>query len=133
MKRFTIIAALLLAAAGCKGPDVEEVLLHRSDISLTWKGDVQVSYNPATCQMSFNDGSNTYRIYTDKLSEWFMVSCSENPVSQGQTLTADVSWTGPRSIKTFNGVEFKVEKTDGSGLVWLWSSTHTIGIIIRNM
>ena len=55
-------------------------LLEGSEISLSWKGVNQVTYNSADYQLGFNDGKNEYRVYDDKLADWFTVTCSQKPV-----------------------------------------------------
>ena len=74
-------------------PDVNEILLQKDDISLTWKGDVQISYSPSTCQLGYNESRNEYRVYDDKLANWFVLKCSEAPSEPGQIISSDVSWT----------------------------------------
>ncbi len=133
MKRLTIILIVLVSAAGCTLYTMEEVLLPREDISLTWKGDVQVSYEPSSCQMGFNDARNEYRVYSDLLADWFVLKCSGRPAGVDHTFQADVSWTGEKSAVTKTGIEFKVVKTDEEGKMWLWNESDKIGIIIKNM
>lgn len=131
--RILIAAAILLLASGCNPYDIEEILLPREDISLTWKGKDQFVYDPVTCQMSHNRATNEYRAHNDKLSDWFVIKCDEMPSYEGQEITADVSWTGDSSTRSEKGVTFTVEKTDASGCVWLWCKAKSIGIVIKNL
>lgn len=135
MKNTIIILSIaLLALSGCnKTPEVEIPITEISDISLTWKGIQQVVYTPSNCQLSYNDQKHEYRVYDDKLANWFCVRCSEKPSSEGQQLYADVSWTGKSSTKTFNALQFTVQKTQDDGLVWLWNASGKIGIVIKNI
>ena len=48
MKRLAVILIALASASGCTLYTMEETLLPREDISLTWKGDVQVSYETSS-------------------------------------------------------------------------------------
>ena len=132
-KRLYILAALLVILPGCreeKGPDF---LLSQSEISLSWKGERQVTYSSDSYQISFNDSRNEYRIYDDRIANWFTVRCSQKPVSQGQTLTADVAWTGKKGTKSFSGAAFRVEKVNEEGLIWLISESARTGIIIKDI
>lgn len=132
MKRIMIFV-LLAAAAACSPYDIDEVLLQRDEISMTLKGEVQFSYDPATCQMSHNSTMNEYHIFDDKLSEWFIVRCHERPSNEGQELTADVTWTASSSTRTMKGLTFRVEKVSGSGTIWMWCRQKSIGIVIKNL
>ena len=131
MKRI-IIFAILIIAVGCKPSNTADTLLTQSEISQTWRGEVQLTYSGKKCQMAFNDRDNEYRVYDDNLANWFIIRCSQKPTEEGETITADVSWTGAKSIKNFTGKTFKVVKTDDQGYIWLQNSTDKIGIIIKN-
>lgn len=133
MKRLMFILIVLASAAGCTLYTMEESLLPREDISLTWKGDVQVSYESSSSQMGFNDARNEYRIYSDVLADWFVLKCSERPAGMDHIFQADVSWTGKKSTMTKTGIEFKVVKTDEQGKIWLWNESDKIGIIIKDI
>ena len=133
MKRLAIIFIALASAAGCTLYTMEDTLLPREDISLTWKGDVQVSYESSSCQMGFNDARNEYRIYSDMLADWFVLKCSEKPAGMDHVFQADVSWTGDKSTMTKTGIGFKVVKTDNEGKMWLWNESDKIGIIIKDI
>lgn len=131
MKRMTIILAAIALVTGCSLYDVTEVLLSRNDISLTCRGVEEFIYIPETCQMGYNDKTNTFYVYEDKLANWFSIVCDNDPSAEGQELTADVSWTSKTSTKAFSDLVFKVEKIDADGRIWLWNSTQAIGIVIK--
>ena len=127
-----ILLAVSLSVActqnyGSFGPAFES-----DTISLTWKGSVQVEYDPATYQLGYNSSRNEFRVYDDRLAYWFVVTCSEKPVSEGQTLTADVSWTGKNKTKSMNALKFNVTKADDTGMVWLWNQANRISIVLKN-
>ena len=132
MKRFIIMMTAVMSLTGCRY-DIDEILLMREDVSLTWKGEVQMSYNPLTCQMSHNTTDNIFRVYDDALANWFTVRCSERPSHEGQILSADVIWTTRTDTRQEKGLEFKVEKVDGSGQIWMWNKSKSIGIVIKNL
>lgn len=134
MTRTIILAISFLAAVtSCAKYDIDEVLLQRSEISMTWKSELQISYNPLTYQISHNEGRNEYRVHDDKIGNWFVVKCSEKPSYVGQKLSADVVWTTNSNIKHGDGLEFTVEKTDNTGLVWMWNKSSKIGLVIKNL
>ena len=133
MRRFIIILAIATAASACRGYDVDEVLLQREDLSLTVKGDPHFIFDPLTCQFSHNGTTNEYRMFDDRLSDWVTLKCSQRPDTEGQSLTADISWTGSSSIRTEEGLKFVVQKTSADGYVWMWNKSKSIGIVIKNL
>ncbi len=133
MKKAIVMLAAATAAVSCVRYDVTEILLQRTDISLTWKGVLQMSYDPQTCQLGYNDTKNEYRVYDDKLGYWFILTCSETPSFTGQELRADIEWTTANDTRTERGVEFKVEKTSRDGQIWLWSKSKKIGAVIQQL
>lgn len=133
MKKFLLLLAVSAMAASCVEYDVTEILLQRTDISLTWKGVLQMSYDPQTCQLGCNDAANEYRVYDDNLGYWFILTCSDTPSFTGQELRADVEWTTENDTRIERGVEFKVEKTSRDGQIWLWSKSKKIGAVIQQL
>lgn len=135
MRYFKITFAIMLSfLAGCTGKnELAEALLECQDISLTWKGIPQVTYDSGTFQLGYNSSKHEYRVYDDKLAYWFIISCSEKPTSEGQTLKADISWTGASKTYTYKNIQMTVKKTDTSGQVWLWNQSEALGIMIKNI
>lgn len=133
MKRFIIIFILAVLSSGCSPEGKEFVFMESSDISLSWKGSVQVLFNEQTCQLAYNDKRHEYRVYDDRLGDWFTLSCSQKPVAEGETIVADVSWTGDRTPKSYKGLEFTVRRVNEDGLIWLWNERNRIGIIIKDI
>ena len=82
--------AVLLAMTGCTYYGSFGGSVRQENISLTWRNTLQVDYYPQTFQIGYNDSTNEYRVYDDRLAYWFMVRCSEKPVEEGQELTADI-------------------------------------------
>ncbi len=132
MKRL-IIAAVMLAAVSCVEYDIDEILLVRDDISLTYKGMEQFRYNPVTCQISNNVTTNEYRVFDDKLSGWFILKCDDRPVNEGQEVIADLEWTAGKGNRSMADLVFEVEKANSEGKIWLWCKQKNIGIVIKNL
>lgn len=131
MKYINLILIIITLLVSCtameSGPAIES-----DTISLTWKETIQVEYNPTTYQLGYNSSSNVYRVYDDRLSYWFTIKCSEKPATQGQILTADVSWTGKSKTINLRELKFEVTKTDDTGKVWLWNQANRISIVLKN-
>lgn len=132
MKRIIIFTAVL-AAVGCNPYDIDEILLQRDDISLTVKGELVFSYDPADCQLGQNEESGSFRVFDDKLGNWFILNCRTTPDTEGQSLKADLEYTSQTDTKKLNGLTFVVKKTDRNGYVWLWNDERKIGVIVRKI
>lgn len=120
----------MLAFASCQY-NVEEILLSRSDISLTMKGELEMTFDENTCQLGYNTGRNEFRVYDEKLANWFVLRCSAKPTSEGQKITADLEYTTADDVKTLTGLEFTVEDTNSDGFIWLWNRDKKIGVVVK--
>ena len=131
------IAGLVLAILliyGCSGGiQPAEVLLPRTEISLTVKGEVQMTYDQKTCQIGYNDGTHEFRLINDKLTDWVIFRSDATPTNVGQKVNAYLEYTLNKDTKTMDGLTFTVEKTDSDGQVWLWNQDRKIGIIIKTL
>ncbi len=132
MRRLALTFTLFMAAA-CNPFDEEVILLPKEDVSFTIRGVDQFFYNQKTCQMAHNRTTNEFRVFDDKISNYFIVRCEEMPTSKGQQVKADVTWTSSRNIKRLKDLTFTVKKTDDSGKIWMWCEQKNIGIVIKNL
>ena len=131
--RLIILTAILTFVSCTSQNEMQAELLMNDMISINWKGSNVIEYKKDSFQLGYNDKANEYRVFKDDLSSWFTVKCSEKPVAEGQTLTADIQWKlGSQAHKSFGNLNMVVKKADDSGLVWLWNDTNSIGIIIQN-
>lgn len=133
LSRITVLLLVMAMAAGCVKIDIDEILISREDLSLTWKGEDQMDYDPLTWQAGSNVGRSEYRVHDDSMANYFVVRCSERPVTEGQYITADVEWTMKSAIKRYEGIKFSVMKLAPDGRIWLWSRTQQIGIVMKEM
>ncbi len=132
MRRLIIFLTIAVIATGCRY-DIDEILLERDEISFTVKGEALFVYDPVTCQISHNTTGNIYRMYDDRMADWVVVECSERPDTEGQSITADISWTASSSTRTERKLKFTVQRTSSDGRVWMWNKSKKIGIVIKNL
>lgn len=133
MRRIITLMLMAVCLAGCNIYDVEDILLPRTEISLTMKGDDVLIYTPYTYQLGYNAEKNEFRVFDDDMAHWFVLSCESRPSTVGQELKADLKWTSPSSTKTRNNLTFRVEKTDAGGHIWLWCESDAIGVIVKEL
>ena len=133
MKR-RLSAGILLTIAivtGCTGLQPEEILLPRSEVSLTVKEEVVMAFDPATCQIGYNSERNEFRLVDNKISDWVIFRSDAVPTDVGQKVKASLEYTSRSNIKTMTDLTFSVEKTAPDGTTWLWNKDKKIGIIIK--
>ena len=133
MRKYIFIMALvLLVTTGCKKKVEMDLDMYNSDqISLMVKGKKVFTFDEGTGQLGFNRTRKEFRAGNDDMTSYFVLTCSEAPRSQGQEIRADIQWTSGSSVKSTNGLTFKVEKYDNTGLVWLWNSTDKTGAVVK--
>jgi hypothetical protein len=125
------VVLTLTTLYGCAGLQPEEVLLPRTDISLTVKGELQMEYDHNTCQIGYNEEKHEFRLVNDKLSDWVIFRSDATPRDIGQKVNAYLEYTTEADTRTIDGLEYTVEKTSPDGHVWLWNKDKKIGIIIK--
>ena len=132
MRNYIFILALVLLFTGCKKKVEMDLEMYNSNqVSLMVKGKKVFLYDDGTCQLGYNSSKRQFRAGNDDMTSYFVLTCSETPRSQGQEIRADIQWTSGSSVKSTNGLTFKVEKYDNTGLVWLWNSTDKTGAVVK--
>ena len=128
---FSGIILTLLLITGCVRTQPDEVLLPRTEISLTIKGEVVMEFIPTTCQIGYSSESYEFRLVDNKLRDWVIFRSDAKPTNVGQKVKAYLEYTSESSVKTLKDLEFSIEKTGDDGMVWLWNKEKKIGIIIK--
>ena len=131
MKRYLTLIFTAVMFTSCADVNIDEVLLGSTDISVSLKGKVQYTFNPDKGQAAYDRESNLYRYFDDDLGSWFEIRCSTRPAMEGEVIKADIDWATKTSFRTEEGMVFTVEKTDETGMIWLWNDSEDIGIIIK--
>lgn len=128
--KILMLGILLTAMASCDRYNVQEVLLSREDISLTWKKEPQVVYDPLTWQLGYNAGRNEFRVNDDSMANYFIFRSNVRPDTEGQEVTAYVEWTVRTNIKRYQNLKFEVRKVSPDGRVWLWNKSQKVGVTL---
>ena len=131
-KYLYIIILTALALTGCKEKVEMDLDMYNSDqVSLMVKGKKVFTFSEENGQLAFNRTLRQFRAGNDDMTEYFVLTCSELPRQEGQEIRADLKRGSGNSNKTTSGIVFKVEKYDGTGLVWLWNATDKTGAIVK--
>ena len=136
MRKFLYIIAFVLLLTGCKEKvvvDMDPEMYQSSQVSLMVKGKRVFTFDEGTGQLGYNEKLRQFRAGNDDMTSYFVLTCKELPRTQGQELKADLQWTSGNSSKSSNGLTFKVEKINDTGLVWLWNSTDKTGAVVKTL
>ena len=124
----TLLAAFTLLAS-CDSSRERESFVESDEIRLQVGREVQFRYDPLKCQLSFNRERREFRAQTDNVSDYYLATLSEIPVSEGQTLTADISWTTETDVLNRKNLALEVVRIEGEK-IWLWSDSGRIGLSV---
>ena len=137
MTRFRPARALLLfttvllpVLTGCTDKRMRSAFSENDEIRLMVGGSIPFTYEPNTCQLSFSRDRKEFRAHTDNMSDFYAVRFTELPTIQGQTVTADLTWTTERDVLTRKNLTLEVVRIEGDQF-WLWSNSGRIGLCIR--
>lgn len=132
-ERLTILLTILLLASACwpEGHYTPE-FLQDSTLRL-YVGDEEIlSYDPYDCQYAYNRERLEFRLHTDNMSEYVLLSLDEEPTYENQVVTASsIRWTrdnGSDVIK--KDIALEVVKVEGD-VVWLWNSRESLKMTAR--
>ena len=132
MRNCLYIIALILLCASCKEKVEMDLDMYNSDqVSLMVKGKKVFSYDEGDGQLAYNRSLRQFRAGNDDMTSFFIITCSELPRQEEQEIVADIQWTSGSSLKTSRGIRLKVEKYDGTGLVWLWNAADKTGAVVK--
>lgn len=128
---FAGIVLILISITGCVHTQPDEVLLPRTEVSLTIKGEVAMEFVPSASQIGYNSERNEFRLVNNDLSDWVIFRSDAAPTDVGQQVKASLEYTSENSVKKLTDLMFSVEKTASNGTTWLWNEDKKIGIIIK--
>ena len=132
MRKYLYIIALIpLLLARCKEKvDMDLDMYNSEQVSLMVKGKKVFTYTEGTGQLGYNRSLRQFRAGNDDMTSFFVLTLDELPRQEGQEIRGGVQWTSGSSVKSTN-LTFKVEKYDGTGLVWLWNATDKTGAVVK--
>lgn len=129
-RTLVLLAAAVLLFAACNPEREMNAFSTGEDVRLVVGNAEQFVYDPAFCQMAYNRDKGQFRAHTDNTSDFFIANMSATPVSLGQSITADITWTTSDDIVSRKNLTLEVIRLEGDK-VWLWSKSGHIGLTIR--
>ena len=134
MKRFYLTVILILATlTGCveEGTYTPEFLTDATLRMTVGKTDI-ITYNPLTCQYAYNSDNLEFRLHTDNMSDYFIISLQSEPTEEDQMVTAGLlRWTSPAGAdQVRKNIVLQVVKMEDD-VVWLWYSRESIKMTVR--
>ena len=123
----------LPALVCCNGRNGYDRSFTESDnISLTVNKQKVFEYDPFTCQLGYNDAKREFRVSTDNMSDYFVITLSKIPTSKEEQLTGSIIWTGDDYTRELRNQTFKTVKVE-RGKIWLWNQANKLAVIIPVM
>lgn len=133
IKRFTIILGVVLVLSGCVQYDIDEILLAKTEISISLRGKTIYDFDPVKGQYAFVPTVNEFRMMDDDAKSWLIVKFDQKPNIEGDNVHASVQWKTKTGTGNVEDAEFKVERVGGDGMIWLWCGDEKMGLIIKDI
>ncbi|MCF0176273.1 MAG: hypothetical protein HUJ94_05490 [Bacteroidales bacterium] len=135
MRRFAIMAAIMLTAAVSCGPGISAdedsfVSDASTDICFSMNGTDMFSFDEKTWQLSWSDGGMTFRAMDDNLENWFSVSFSRLPVSEGESVKCQMKWFRAGGSHSATDMSFTLVRSSGN-VLRLWDRKNQVGLVIH--
>ena len=128
-----LCVAVALSVVCCHGRNGYDRDFQESDtISLTVNREKVFEYDPFTCQLGYNDAKREFRVSTDNMSDYFIVTLSKIPTSKDDQVTGSITWTGPDYTRDLKNLSFNTVKVE-HGKIWLWNQANKLAVLIPVM
>lgn len=128
-----LVTMSLIALCGCQrgdGFDFDLIGAYPQPCLLI-NGTPATSVAPDGAQYVYSPTSKTFCAGTDTMSDYFLVTLSNIPSSEGQKLTASVEYTADSTQKYLTNLSFTVEQIKDNGIVWLWCPASKLSLAIQ--
>lgn len=128
------LLVMMLSVASCREtivPDPEPV--SDDEPSLVVNGRIEFEWNDLTCQESYNAGSGEYRIGTDNMSDYFILSLDSSFEPGSEETVASLIWTTDTDIKRYGPASFQVLDVGRKGIIRLKSPDNKFYVTVREL
>lgn len=132
MKRIAALILTLAALTACHhSVEMDPGFVEESGMSLISGKKTLLRYDPLTWQLSYIPAKREFRVFSDDMSSYYILSCKTLPREEGEAITATLEWTGSDGLQKKSGAKFTVKKIADDGRIWLWSSSEGLGVVVR--
>lgn len=133
MKKYIFIFIATVLAVSCvKDNLMEETLMPQNDVCVIRKGVTECSYDENSWQMGYNASENKFWACRDDMGEYFILTLKGSPVA-GQSVKGDLTFTTSTTLVRQFGVKFEVASVEESGLIKLWNSNSSLGVVVMKL
>ncbi len=124
-----LFPAMLLLAVSCNNRSSLSHFTSDNTVRLEIDGTTVFSYEPATCQLFFNEGRCKLGASTDTMLNYFELTLSEIPDHTGNKVTGSVIWSTPAGERRRENVTLEAKRISGD-VIWLCDqSRHTAAVV----
>jgi len=129
-KYLILFVPVLLLTFSCSNSDIPEILEDDTP-SLVIKGASQFRFDAQSCQESFSVSRKEFRVGDDKMSDYFILTLDNLPLTEGMKVSGRLMWTTDDDIRTLSNQKFSVLKVDDKQTVWLKCEAERIYVVAR--
>lgn len=129
-KLFFILLAASMLLCSCGGDEILSAFAARDAVRLQVAGVEQLSFDPVSCQMAFSRQKRQFRVFTDNMSDYFVITLSRIPTSSGEEVSGNLSYTTRTSTVNRKNITLKVIRLEGDR-IWLWNRQYRTGIEVQ--
>ena len=122
----TLGASLLVS---CQG-EMDPGFVASDGIRIEVRGREVFAYDEATCQLGYDSAAGDFRVHTDNMSDFFVVTLPVLPSAEGQTVTGSVRWATAAESGRRDDISLEVVRLD-AGTIWLWAPLSRIAVTVR--
>ena len=135
MKASLRILALLLPAIlllSCRQNRNEDFSDFISDdtVRLEIDGVRVFTYNPALCQLAFNEKRCEFRAHSDTMLDYFVLSLDSVPESTGTKVKATLIWTTQDGERSRKDITLDTKRVKGD-VLWLSDDNYRNAVVVR--
>ena len=131
MKKWLIILGLALLCA-CTTQGITDLSGFVADdtVRLEVDGERVLVYDPANCQLAYNEKRCEFRLQTDTMLDYFVLTLSEIPNRSSSGVSASITWSSTSGERTKSNIALYVRRINGD-VLWLSDESCRYAVVVR--
>jgi len=130
MKKILLILAVSVLMYACDRNAELRSLTEDATIRLSVQGVTQLTYDPSTCQLGFCRQKCEFRVNTDNMSDFFIITLDRIPAVLNSEVTGNIVWTSSSKLEHKENVALEVVKLEGDK-IWLWNRQEGVEALVQ--